>query len=65
VLVRRIVRPAGPDPFLEAGLVRDPVSDGLVARERTALYEAVDLFRAPGESATLEPVASVPTLDRP
>lgn len=47
VLVRRIVRPAGVDPFVEAGLVRDPVSDGLVARERTALYEAVDLFRTP------------------
>lgn len=48
-LVRRTVRPAGADPFAVAGLVRDPVSDGLVARERTALYEAVDLFRAPGE----------------
>jgi S-adenosylmethionine-diacylglycerol 3-amino-3-carboxypropyl transferase len=55
VLVRRIVRPAGMDPFLEAGLEPDPLSDGLVARERTALYEAVDLFRAPGEFATVEP----------
>jgi len=50
VLVRRIVRPAGADPFVEAGLERDPISEGLVVRERTALYEAVDLFRAPGVS---------------
>lgn len=51
VLVRRIVRPAGVDPFVEAGLERDPISDALVARERTALYEAVDLFRVPEASA--------------
>lgn len=45
VLVRRVVAPADGDPFLAAGLTRDPVSDGLVARERTALYERVDLYR--------------------
>ena len=44
VLVRRVVDP-GDDPFLAAGLVRDPVSDGLAARDRTALYERVDLYR--------------------
>jgi S-adenosylmethionine:diacylglycerol 3-amino-3-carboxypropyl transferase len=45
VLVRRVVAPDGEDPFLAAGLARDPVSDTLVARERTALYERVDLYR--------------------
>ncbi len=45
VLVRRVVAPDGADPFLVAGLARDPISDGLVARERTALYERVDLYR--------------------
>jgi S-adenosylmethionine:diacylglycerol 3-amino-3-carboxypropyl transferase len=45
VLVRRVVRQAGPDPFEAAGLVRDPVSDGLPALDRTSLYEAVDLYR--------------------
>jgi S-adenosylmethionine:diacylglycerol 3-amino-3-carboxypropyl transferase len=47
VLVRRVVRPAGDDSFRMAGLLRDARSDTLVARERTALYEAVDLYRAP------------------
>jgi S-adenosylmethionine:diacylglycerol 3-amino-3-carboxypropyl transferase len=46
VLVRHVVRPALPDPFVAAGLVRDPASDVLPARDRTALYEAVDLYRA-------------------
>ena len=46
LLVRRVVRPAE-DAFVAAGLIRDPVSDELVARERTALYEAVDLYRKP------------------
>lgn len=45
VLVRRVVAPGGEDPFLAAGLARDPRSDALVARERTALYERVDLYR--------------------
>lgn len=45
VLVRRVVAPEDGDPFVGAGLARDPVSDGLVARERTALYERVDLYR--------------------
>jgi hypothetical protein len=40
-------RGEGADPFAAAGLVRDPVSDVLVARERTALYERVDLYRRP------------------
>lgn len=44
LLVRRVVRPHGRDPFA-AELERDPVSEMLVARERTALYEAVDLYR--------------------
>ena len=48
VVVRRVVRPDGADPFLAAGLLRDPLSAGLVARERTALYEVVDLLRVPG-----------------
>ena len=47
VLVRRVVAPEDPEPFAAAGLVRDPISDGLVARERTALYERVDLYRRP------------------
>jgi S-adenosylmethionine:diacylglycerol 3-amino-3-carboxypropyl transferase len=47
VVVRRVVRPDEDDPFVLAGLALDPVSCGLVARERTALYEAVDLYRAP------------------
>ena len=45
VLVRRVVAPEDGDPFVATGLLRDPVSDGLVARERTALYERVDLYR--------------------
>ena len=48
VLVRRVVRPEGPDPFA-ALLVHDPVSPVLIARERTALYEAVDLYRRPDQ----------------
>jgi S-adenosylmethionine:diacylglycerol 3-amino-3-carboxypropyl transferase len=47
VLVRRVVATRGPDPFLAAGFRRDAVSDELPARDRTALYEAVDLYRAP------------------
>ena len=47
LLVRRVVRPAE-DAFVAAGLIRDAASDSLVARERTALYEAVDLYRKPG-----------------
>ena len=47
VLVRRVVAPEDPEPFAATGLDRDPVSDGLVARERTALYERVDLYRKP------------------
>jgi len=44
VLVRRVV--ADPtDAFAAAGLTRDPVSDGLPSRDRTALYERVDLYR--------------------
>jgi S-adenosylmethionine:diacylglycerol 3-amino-3-carboxypropyl transferase len=52
VLVRRVVRPASGDrdPFLAAGLVRDPVSDTLPALDRTSLYEAVDLYRRAGSS---------------
>ncbi len=46
-LVRRVVRPEGDEPFIAAGLIRDARSDTLVARERTALYEAVELYRAP------------------
>jgi S-adenosylmethionine:diacylglycerol 3-amino-3-carboxypropyl transferase len=46
LLVRRVVRPED-DAFVRAGLVRDPVSRSLVGRERTALYEAVDLYRKP------------------
>jgi hypothetical protein len=45
VLVRRVVTPEGADQFVAAGLARDPISDGLVARERTALYERVDVYR--------------------
>lgn len=46
LLVRRVVRPES-DAFVRHGLIRDPISDSLVARERTALYEAVDLYRTP------------------
>ena len=45
VLVRRVVGPGAEDPFERAGLRRDPVSDTLAARDRTALYERVDLYR--------------------
>lgn len=45
VLVRRVVGPEQGDPFEAAGLRRDPVSDGLAGRDRTALYERVDLYR--------------------
>jgi len=47
LLVRHIVRPAGPNPYLAAGLTRAPESDGLAARDRTAMYETIDLYRAP------------------
>jgi S-adenosylmethionine:diacylglycerol 3-amino-3-carboxypropyl transferase len=47
ILVRHLVRPDGRDPFVDAGLERDPASAELVGRDRTALYEAVDLYRAP------------------
>jgi S-adenosylmethionine:diacylglycerol 3-amino-3-carboxypropyl transferase len=47
LLVRRVVRAAGTDLFAAAGLERDAASDALPARDRTALYEAVDLYRAP------------------
>ena len=47
VLVRRVVATQGPDPFVAAGFTREAVSDELPARDRTALYEAVDLYRAP------------------
>ena len=45
VLVRRVVASGDPDPFTEAGLHPDAASVGLVARERTALYEQVALYR--------------------
>jgi S-adenosylmethionine:diacylglycerol 3-amino-3-carboxypropyl transferase len=51
ILVRHLVRPAGDDPYVAAGLVRDPASDDLPARDRTALYEAIDLYRAPTRQA--------------
>ena len=48
VLVRRVVAPPlGRDAFAAAGLTPDPLSPDMVARERTALYEQVALFRAP------------------
>ena len=47
ILVRHLVRPTGPDAWLAAGLVRDPASGALPARDRTALYEAIDLYTAP------------------
>jgi hypothetical protein len=49
ILVRHLVRPPGDDPFVAAGLARDPRSDDLPARDRTALYEAVDLYTAPDQ----------------
>lgn len=48
VIVRRVAGVGHQDPFIAEGFVRDPASAGLVARERTALYETVDLLRAPG-----------------
>jgi S-adenosylmethionine:diacylglycerol 3-amino-3-carboxypropyl transferase len=48
IVVRRVVDVGERDAFLAAGLVRDPRSSGLAARDRTALYETVDLMRAPG-----------------
>jgi S-adenosylmethionine:diacylglycerol 3-amino-3-carboxypropyl transferase len=48
VVLRRVVRAGDADAFRAVGLLRDPRSDGLVARERTALYETVDLLRVPG-----------------
>jgi S-adenosylmethionine-diacylglycerol 3-amino-3-carboxypropyl transferase len=47
VLVRHLVRPPGPDPYVGVGLVRDPVSADLPSRDRTALYESIDLYRMP------------------
>ena len=44
VLVRRVVADVT-DAFVAAGLNRDPVSDDLASRDRTALYERVDLYR--------------------
>lgn len=49
VLVRHVVRPSH-DAFEAAGLVRDSVSDSLPVRDRTALYEAIDLYRKPALS---------------
>jgi S-adenosylmethionine-diacylglycerol 3-amino-3-carboxypropyl transferase len=45
VLVRHLVRPVGPDPYVAAGLTLDPRSERLPGLDRTALYEAVDLYR--------------------
>ena len=45
VLVRRVVADVN-DAFVAAGLQRDPASGGLASRDRTALYERVDLYRA-------------------
>ncbi len=44
VLVRRVVADVR-DEFVTAGLTRDPSSDGLASRDRTALYERMDLYR--------------------
>jgi S-adenosylmethionine:diacylglycerol 3-amino-3-carboxypropyl transferase len=49
ILVRHLVRPPGDDPYVAAGLARAPRSDDLPARDRTALYEAVDLYTAPDQ----------------
>jgi len=46
LVVRHVVSPAGEDPYERAGFARDPVSATLPSRDRTALYEAVDLYRA-------------------
>jgi len=46
VLVRRMADP-GTDAFRAAGLILDPLSVSLPARDRTALYERVDLYRRP------------------
>ena len=46
-LVRHLVRPAGHDPYVGVGLVRDPLSADLPSRDRTALYESIDLYRMP------------------
>jgi S-adenosylmethionine:diacylglycerol 3-amino-3-carboxypropyl transferase len=47
LLARRVVASHAPDPFLTAGFRREAISDELPARDRTALYEAIDLYRAP------------------
>jgi S-adenosylmethionine-diacylglycerol 3-amino-3-carboxypropyl transferase len=47
VLIRHLVRSEAEDPYVAAGLVRDPASDDLPSRDRTALYEAIDLYRMP------------------
>jgi S-adenosylmethionine:diacylglycerol 3-amino-3-carboxypropyl transferase len=52
VLVRHLVRPAGDDRYAAAGLVLDRSSDGLPARDRTALYESIDLYRVPNAQPT-------------
>lgn len=45
LVVRHVVRTGGDDPYEAAGFVRDHASELLPARDRTALYEAVDLYR--------------------
>jgi len=49
ILVRHIVRPSGDDPYVATGLVLDPRSAALPGRDRTALYEAVDLYSNPDQ----------------
>lgn len=49
VLVRHLVRPAGSDAWLASGFRRDPRSDDLPSRDRTALYEAIDLYTRPDQ----------------
>jgi S-adenosylmethionine-diacylglycerol 3-amino-3-carboxypropyl transferase len=49
ILVRHLVAPSASDPWPAAGLVRDPRSEGLPARDRTALYEAIDLYTTPDQ----------------
>jgi S-adenosylmethionine-diacylglycerol 3-amino-3-carboxypropyl transferase len=49
VLVRHIVRPTGDDPYVAAGLLLDRRSAELPALDRTALYEAIDLYAAPNQ----------------
>lgn len=49
LLVRHLVRSAGDDPYVAAGFLCDRRSATLPARDRTALYEAVDLYAAPDQ----------------